>query len=69
MGTAVVTRSRSMMTRLDSHDQEMGMTVTFVLAYEDSGLIYRTLLLNYRDWEALGSPEELTVDVSVKRDL
>lgn len=59
-----VTMSTATMTRLDSQHQDNERSVTFVLAFEDTGMVYRTLLLSYGDWKNLGSPDEITAVVT-----
>ncbi len=63
MTAPLMVRSQAVMTRLDSEDQENERGVTFVLAYEDTGAIYRTLILSFEDWQSMGSPEEITMGV------
>jgi hypothetical protein len=59
----MLTKLRAVMTNLPSPDQDAGLRVTFTLAYNDTGVITRTLILSYEDWRDLGSPDQLTVTV------
>lgn len=55
------TKTQAVLTRLDSQNQDAERTVTFVSAYDDTGVIYRTLILKFDEWKDLGSPEQITV--------
>jgi hypothetical protein len=59
----MLTKLRAVMTHLPSPDQDADLRVTFTLAYDDTGVITRTLILSYEDWRDLGSPEQLTVTI------
>ncbi len=62
--TSVITgKTEAVMTRLASPDQEAELRVTFVSSYEDTGVIYRCLIINYNEWVDLGSPDQITITV------
>lgn len=61
--TVLTSRSQAVMDRLPSPNQDAEVSVTFAIA-DDTGLIQRTLLLSYDDWQSFGSPDRITVSVT-----
>ena len=63
MEHALASQYKAVMKKLPSQNEEANVSATFVTSDEDSGLIQRTVLLNYRDFVDLGSPSEITVTI------
>lgn len=59
MNTPTVVKTEAVMTRA----RTVRDATTFVSAYDDTEAVYRSLSITTKDWEDMGSPEQITVRI------
>jgi len=61
--TMTCSSATAVMRRLDSENQLAERSVTFISSYDDTGIIYRTVILDFDEWLSMGEPEAITITI------